>query len=380
MKKLDLVEKKRGEEKALQNYIEGDPQLREQYGDILARIDRVYQEMSGRAEHEMLLDYLRSSVYLFNFAWTVHEAAIELQKPDLERESAYMARNWDQTRQKLQLAQRNYHEPVDKAIFKELLLRALRLKEPNRIQVFDDFFKRNASEREIETCLAKIYGASRLSDAKILQDLLNKSPQEIQATHDPFVELAAALYPSYQEMKDKQKARKGALDPLFAQLGDIKEKYLGKNFIPDANNTLRLTYGQIKGYSPADAVYYRPFTTLAGVLEKSAGAPPFDTPSRISDLHKARDFGRFAHPALKDVPVCMLYDADTTGGNSGSPVLNARGELVGVNFDRTYDATINDYAWSADYSRSIAVDIRYVLWVAQKFSGANSLLAELGIR
>jgi hypothetical protein len=214
----------------------------------------------------------------------------------------------------------------------------------------------------------------------VLADLLKKSPEEIKAVKDPCLELAAALFPAYQQIKESQKERKGALDTMFARLSDAKEMFLGKAFIPDANGTLRLTFGRIKGYEPADAVSYKPFTTLAGVLEKTTGAAPFNTPSKLFDLWKAGDFGRFMHPGLKDVPVCMLYDADTTGGNSGSPVLNARGELVGINFDRTYDATINDYAWSESYSRSIAVDIRYVLWVAQKFGGAGFLLDEMGIR
>jgi hypothetical protein len=163
-------------------------------------------------------------------------------------------------------------------------------------------------------------------------------------------------------------------------LSDVKGLYLGKSFIPDANNTLRLTYGRIKGYTPADAVYYEPFTTLRGVLEKTTGREPFDTPAALFDLSKARDFGPFEHPQLHDIPVCMLYDTDTTGGNSGSPVINARGELVGVNFDRTYEATINDYAWSEEYSRSIAVDMRYVLWLAQKFGRADFLLKEMGLK
>jgi len=97
------------------------------------------------------------------------------------------------------------------------------------------------------------------------------------------------------------------------------------------------------------------------------------------DLNKAKDFGQFFHPEFNSVPACLLYDADTTGGNSGSPVLNARGELVGVNFDRAWEATINDYGWSEDYSRSIAVDIRYVLWVTQKFGGVEYLLREMNV-
>ncbi len=380
MKKLALVEKKRTEEKALQDYIERNPQLRGQYGSVLADIERVYGELRGSFESEMVLEYLRSSVNMFNFAWTALEASIEARKPDLERESPYMARNWDQTKQRLLLARKNYFEPVDRTVFKELLMRASRLKEPSRIGALDNFLKKYSSEAELDAYIARAYASSRLADENFLQALLKKSPEEIRAADDPFVALADTLYSSYQDLRNRQKARKGALDPLFAQLGDVKEKFLGRDFIPDANGTLRLTYGRIKGYSPADAVTYRPITTLAGVVEKSTAEAPFNTPPRIYELYRARDFGRYAVAALKDIPVCVLYDADTTGGNSGSPVLNARGDLIGVNFDRTYDATINDYAWSEDYSRSIAVDIRYVLWIAEKFSGAGRLLEELGIR
>jgi hypothetical protein len=115
-------------------------------------------------------------------------------------------------------------------------------------------------------------------------------------------------------------------------------------------------------------------------MEKTTGEEPFDTPSKLIELIRGRDFGRFIHPRLKSVPVCILYDTDTTGGNSGSPVLNARGELVGINFDRAFEATINDFAWSEDYSRSIAVDIRYVLWITKKFGGVNYLLKEMGVK
>lgn len=196
---------------------------------------------------------------------------------------------------------------------------------------------------------------------------------------EPFIELARDLYPTYQELKETQKTRKGALDQLYSQLVDVKKQFLAKDFIPDANRTLRLTFGRIRGYEPADAVYYKPITTLNGVIDKTTGQEPFDTPQKIFDLFRAKDFGHFMHSELKSVPVCILYDMDTTGGNSGSPVLNARGELVGVNFDRAYEATINDFGWSNDYSRSIAVDIRYVLWITQKFGGVEYLLKEMNI-
>jgi len=170
------------------------------------------------------------------------------------------------------------------------------------------------------------------------------------------------------------------LSQLYAKLIEVKEQFLKKNFIPDANSTLRLTFGRIQGYSPADALYSSPITTLKGVVEKTTGREPFNSPQKLIELSKAKSYGKFAHKKLKDVPVALLYNLDTTGGNSGSPLLNAAGEVVGVNFDRAYEATINDYAWSQAYSRSIAVDIRYVLWVLQQFAGNSALLAEMGIQ
>lgn len=116
------------------------------------------------------------------------------------------------------------------------------------------------------------------------------------------------------------------------------------------------------------------------MIEKTTGAEPFITPQRIQDLYAAKDFGRFAHPKLKQVPVAILYDTDTTGGNSGSPILNAKGQLVGVNFDRAFEATINDFAWDQSYSRSLGVDIRYALWITGKVFGADRLLDEMGVK
>jgi len=122
-----------------------------------------------------------------------------------------------------------------------------------------------------------------------------------------------------------------------------------------------------------------PISTLKGVIEKTTGVEPFVTPEPVLKKYAAKDFGRFVHPRLGQVPVAILYDTDTTGGNSGSPVLNSKGQLVGVNFDRCFEATINDFAWNKDYSRSIGVDIRYVLWITGMVYEANHLLREMGV-
>ncbi|HUP80807.1 MAG TPA: S46 family peptidase, partial [Pirellula sp.] len=150
-------------------------------------------------------------------------------------------------------------------------------------------------------------------------------------------------------------------------------------FVPDANATLRITFGRVRGYSPADAIQKTPISTLQGVIDKTTGLEPFITPKAVIDRFNAKDFGGFVHPKLGQVPVAILYNTDTTGGNSGSPVFNAMGELVAVNFDRTFEATINDFAWNESYSRSIGVDIRYVLWITGIVYNAKHLLKEMGL-
>ncbi|MDP3832257.1 MAG: S46 family peptidase, partial [Ignavibacteriaceae bacterium] len=177
----------------------------------------------------------------------------------------------------------------------------------------------------------------------------------------------------------KNDERSGKLNILLAKYLEVKKEWQEKTFVPDANSTLRLTYGNVKGYSPVDATYYKPITTLAGVIEKSYMGGEYVIPSKLKELYDKKDFGRFKNKKLNDVPVAILYNTDTSGGNSGSPIMNAKGEIIGVNFDRAFDATINDFAWSEAYSRSIGVDIRYVLWVTQKIGGADYLLKEMGV-
>ena len=379
LKRLRLVEKKRDEEKALQEFIEQDTERKNRYGDILERIGGIYHQVREQAEYELVLNHLLRSVNMIYFGFTAYEAAIELQKDDLERESAYMERNFPLLKRRLELSLSNYYEPTDQVIMKEILMRAAHLPQEHRIPEVDDIIKGNTPEKAIQEFIEKAYAGTKLSDKDVLMDALTRSPQELEKMNDPFIQLAKALYPTYQQLKEVQKARKGALDELYALLIESKKEFLKKDFIPDANGTLRLTFGRIRGYEPMDAVYYKPITTLDGVIEKTTGQEPFDTPQEIFDLYRARDFGSFEHPEFKSVPVCILYNTDTTGGNSGSPVLNGRGELVGINFDRAWEATINDYAWSEKYSRSIAVDIRYVLWVTQKYGGVDYLLKEMNV-
>jgi len=379
MRRLGLIAKKREDEKALQEYILAEESRTAKYGDLIKKMGEIAEDMRERAEYELILNYLGRSAILASFGCTTYEASIERPKPDLERESAYMDRNFSRTKQRLFLSLRNYYESTDKAVLKEMLKKAARLPIEFRIPAIEAIVKDKDPEKAIDEFVEDAYSKTKLYDESVLKKAFSQSTEELMNLKDPFIQLAADLYPTQLLQREENKARKGLYDQLYAQLLEVKQEYLKKDFIPDANRTLRLTFGRIRGYKPMDAVRYKPVTTLDGVIEKSTGEAPFDTPKKIFELFNAKDFGRFAHPDSKSVPVCILYDMDTTGGNSGSPVLDARGQLVGVNFDRAWEATINDYAWSSSYSRSIGVDIRYVLWVTQKFGGVDYLLKEMGI-
>jgi hypothetical protein len=143
---------------------------------------------------------------------------------------------------------------------------------------------------------------------------------------------------------------------------------------------MRLNYGVVKGYSPQDAVYFQPFTGLQGVVEKHTGLAPFDCPARILELAARGGYDRHIDPALGDVPVNLLTTHDSTGGNSGSPLINGRGELVGCLFDGNYEAMTSDFRFQDDLTRSISVDIRYVLFIADLVDNAQNVLEELNVR
>jgi hypothetical protein len=159
---------------------------------------------------------------------------------------------------------------------------------------------------------------------------------------------------------------------MQAQMDVMKEK----KFYPDANSTLRVTYGNVKGYNARDAVMFDPYTYLDGVIEKyKPGDYEFDVPQKIRDLYKTKDYGQYG--AKGKMPVCFIASNHTTGGNSGSPALDAYGNLVGLNFDRVWEGTMSDINYDPSICRNIMVDIRYVLFIVDKYAGAGHLVKEM---
>jgi hypothetical protein len=365
----NIVGTRAAAESELQAFINSDEDRRKKYGNLLTELATVYTGIRS-AQHELDVQSLRSASQLMYFAFTLYDSAVERQKTDLERETPYMDRNIDLTRRRLMLAVKDYHAPTDRIILTEL---------HQRIRAHAEKTKDIAGLLPDEDELGALYDETRLGDPEFIQDCFEKNPEQLQAINDPALAAIIQLYPKYMQLREQSKSRSGKLDQLYGDLVTVKQEFLQQKFVPDANATLRLTYGHIKGYSPEDAVYKSPITTLGGAVAKATGVEPFVLPNSIIEKHKTRDFGQFMHPKLKDVPTAILYDTDTTGGNSGSPILSGEGKLVGVNFDRAFEATINDFAWNESYSRSIGVDIRYALWITGNVFGANHLLAEMGV-
>jgi hypothetical protein len=379
MERLGLTAARRAEDSALTAFIGADPSLRTRYGNMLGELEGIYNTMRQDADLSLTLAYMNRSVVMLETALTLIDASHEMLKPDLERRSEFMERNIDATKASILRSLRDYVEPVDQMFLREFFLDASDLDENHRIAAIDDLIGDASIEGAIDEFISAAYGSTRLSDSAFVAACLGLPPDSLAAVDDPFLKLAAGLRPLYEAERARSLEQGGALTKLNGEYAEARKLFLKKDFIPDANGTLRMTFGSIKGYTPADALYAEPITTIRGVIEKTTGREPFNTPARIVELYGMKDYGRLASRKLKSLPVCLLYNLDTTGGNSGSPLLNASGDLVGVNFDRAYGATINDFAWDESYSRSIAVDIRYVLWMTAKVAGAERVIKELGV-
>lgn len=376
LRRANIVATREKSESDLESFIQSDSIRREKYGALLKDIALVYDEMTSMGSLEIHLRELKSACRAMSFAFTIYDAAVEGAKEDLDREAPYMNRNMDLTVQQLKLDVADWHSPTDSIMLAGMLERLSKINGARDIEPFSSLLDDSRSfAKRAET----LVGSTRLSDVAFVDECLKKSPSELELSADPVLKLMIQLYPTYKSLRDLDKERDGRLGQLYGSLIEVKQAFQPTQFLPDANATLRITYGRVRGYSPADAIQKTPISTLQGVIDKTTGIEPYITPKEVIDRFKAKDFGRFVHPKLGQVPVAILYNTDTTGGNSGSPVFNSIGELVGVNFDRTFEATINDFAWNESYSRSIGVDIRYVLWITGIVYDAKYLHKEMGL-
>jgi hypothetical protein len=378
MKKSNFIAKKRAFEQELVDFLKSKRKLQKQYGDVLDQIGAQYALIEKSYDYDWALDTFQGYGIgvLYRLASKAYDVARERAKPEAERKPEFSEKKVRESIGRIDDAYLGFYEPFDKAMLNRALTKAAALPEEQRIVELDYILK---SESGIEGWIEDAFQKTGLKDATYVKAVYDKSAEEIEALGDPLLDLAVRLYEPQDQKYERDKVWNAKIKNLRGEYIDALYTWKGKNLYPDANSTMRFTYGAVRGYSPTDAVFYQPFTTLKGVLEKNTGVEPFDAPAKLTELYQKKDFGRWMDPELNDVPVCFLCLSETTGGSSGSAVMNARGELIGLAFDGNYEAMTSDWLYDPEIQRTIAVDIRYVLFITEKFAGADYLLKEMGL-
>jgi hypothetical protein len=377
-KRLGLVERQRSREAALLARLEPDPELAAEAGAVLDGIAALYDVRAEHFYEDILLEYAAEEG-LLGQAMTLYKWSVEKVKPDMERDPEFMDREVADLRLKLDLFQTGFHPACDRAVLEMLLSEIASLPEGQRVRAYDEIFE-SGEDLDVAGFLDHLYANTQLADRDARLAMFDLSREALLGQNDAFVDLAARLYAENEERLAREKTFSASLDTLTPRWLEVLAQHSDGTLYPDGNSTLRLNYGVVRGYSPADAVWYEPFTTLAGVIAKHSGEAPFDCPETIQELAAAQTYGPYAPAWLGDVPVDFLTTHDSTNGNSGSPVINAHGELVGSLFDGTYESLTCDFAFDEDLHRSINVDIRYILWVATYVDDADSILEEMRVR
>jgi hypothetical protein len=331
---------------------------------------------------------LSSASSYLSAAQTICRLSLQRPKPDLDRDAGFQERDWSRIRESLDRLQRSLDATADRAFLRWATGLAAALPAGQRIEPLDQAVGLRAglpaadADRAIDAWLDRLYAGTKIGERDARLALIDKTSAELKSGGDTFIALAAALEPVAESIRDTAKTRAGAYARLRPRYMQALLAKAGGLVAPDANSTLRVTYGQVKGVDAKDGLFYKPYTGLAGILEKQTGTGDFNAPKKqidaIAAFLKTRK-SPYLDPAIKDVPVNFLSTVDTTGGNSGSPTLNARGELVGLLFDGTYESVSSDYLFDEVKTRSIHVDSRYMLWNMAEVDGATNLIKEMGI-
>jgi hypothetical protein len=378
--------KKEAQEKALAAWIDSDPARAKKYGDLPSVLRALLAESAKTRERDAVMTNLNAASNYLSAAQTLYRLSVERPKADLDREAGLQQRDWPRVRETLDRLQRSIEPVSEKALFGWAVGLAAALPADQRIEALDRAaglrpgMPKPEAQAAIAAYVRGLVDGSRLGNRDFRLGLIEKSTAELLATKDPFLVLAAAIEPLAAADLEAGKSRAGAFLRLKPRYMEAALAMAGGLVAPDANNTLRVTYGQVKGVDARDGLFYKPQTTLGGIVEKHTGSGDFDAPKYQLEAIRALRAGKttpYLDPALKDVPVNFLSTVDTTGGNSGSPTLNNKGEFVGLLFDGTYESVASNYIFDPVTTRSIHVDSRYLLWNMSEVDGAGHLVKEM---
>jgi hypothetical protein len=380
MTKTHFLDKKLAFEKEFLAWANATPERKAKYGDILSREKSYYDILAKTYDRDNVAAIMQGALAgrLLAVAGNIYGISRELEKPEGERQPGLTEDVLNEYGEGLKYTYNDYYEPVDKALLTRALKMAAALQGDQRLTGLEYIL--SGSGMTPEQWVEKAYSTSRMKDPEFARSLIGKPSKELEQLNDPFIGIAAAIFDVSEEINKATQTFGASVTALRKDYIEALYEWKGSSLYPDATGTIRFTWGPVKGYKPADAVWYEPFTTLQGVVDKNTGVVPFNAPEKLVKLRKAKDFGNYSDPDLNDVPVAFLNQCDITGGNSGSPVMNAKGEIIGVAFDGNWEAMTSDWQYDFNLQRCIAVDFRYVLFVTDKFGDAGFLLKETGVK
>ncbi|WP_298337106.1 S46 family peptidase [uncultured Erythrobacter sp.] len=381
-RRVGLVDRRAAREAALADWIAAD-EARADYAPAIEALSELSVE-SATASRTNFWYNNATRPALLSAAQRLYRLSKERELPDAEREPGYQERDMTFFRQGLQALDRRYDARVDQSEWTLFLTGYLGQPAEERVAVFDQALGLTADTTvdDLHALLASYYEGTTLGDGEIRLAMMEADAATIEASDDPFVKLAVALYEYERGLEDAAEERGGralALRPAYMEAITAWQREEGGLPYPDANSTLRITFGNVMGGSPFDGMAYMPFTSLEGITQKDTGKEPFNSPQSQLDAIEAKDYGSYELDSIGSVPVNFMSDLDVTGGNSGSATLNAQGELVGLLFDGTFESVNSDWDFDPRTTRSIHVDSRYMLWVMEKVDGAQVLIDEMDV-
>ncbi len=371
LNRADAAAKRKAEEEKFAAWISATPQRRAEYGELLPNLKRVSDIYYATAARDRVLRTFPSAAYTPVFK----------QFYDLVVATRDNTKLTDEKRAEITKSFTDREPVIEVEMIKFFLKSMAELPENQKLPVIENLFSRykGKERRAAEESLAEEIAQNEKSDtADEIIKLYGKSVKDLKERAPRAVDLILAI----ADEREKSIVRNNNFNAEIGQYRRLYQKGMAEMkrgvLYPDANSTLRFTYGKVEGYSPREAVFYTPFTTIEGMIEKETGEYPFLVPQKLKTLYQNKDFGRYGENG--HMPVNYLASTDIIGGNSGSPMMNANGEQVGLVFDGNYEGLGNDLYYNPNYGRTIAVDIRYVLFVTEKFGDAKWIVDEMTIK
>ena len=376
LRALDVAGKKRTEESEFQKWAMADEGRKKKYGEVLNMWESAYKELELT---QVKRDYLVEGIFGMELLTQAGGfAALEqvMSQPGADPKAI------DEVMQKLKASGKGFYKDYDAEIDQNIMAKILAMyakdvPEDQQPQFFKDMVKK--SKGDFNKLAAAVFAKSNFTSEEKMNAFLQKASVK-KLKKDPAYMMFNNFYQDY--LANTAPLRKGAgvnittAERLY--INGIRKMNPNKAYYPDANSTLRLTYGNVSGYVPKDATTYKYYTTAEGIVEKYIpGDLEFDAPPKLIEMLKAKDFGRYGKNG--ELRVCFLSGNDITGGNSGSPVINAEGHLIGTAFDGNWEAMSGDVAFETELQRTISVDVRYTLFIIDKYAGATHLVDEMTI-